>query len=182
MHSRTPFIWCQYTCTAIEFSLNDFLWIQRIRWIMTKSKSGMATYVFTDEVVLPSELLQGNTDIFVITTRIGGFREGTVLVVSVCLSVQGDFHVTTAYHGMWYVIPSKHLLARGRWPSTEGLSCSSQWLFHLTSFSTKCDTYTRKIIYSACWAILCMSYCKRPDQWKTYFQMGLFQWPMRVSA
>ena len=60
----------------------------------------MVTYVFTDEVVLPSELLQGNTDIFIITTCIGGFREGTVLVVSVCLSVQGDLHVTTTYHGM----------------------------------------------------------------------------------
>ena len=27
----------------IEFSLNDFLWIQRIQWIMTKSKSGIVT-------------------------------------------------------------------------------------------------------------------------------------------
>ena len=28
---------------VIEFSLNDFLWIQRIQWIMTKSKSSMVT-------------------------------------------------------------------------------------------------------------------------------------------
>ena len=29
--------------TLLEFSLNDFLWIQRIQWIMTKYKSGMVT-------------------------------------------------------------------------------------------------------------------------------------------
>ena len=28
---------------SIEFSLNDFLWIQRIQWIMTKSKNCMVT-------------------------------------------------------------------------------------------------------------------------------------------
>ena len=35
---------CQfYLSYSIEFSLKDFLWIQRIQWIMTKSKSSMVT-------------------------------------------------------------------------------------------------------------------------------------------
>ena len=32
-----------YFCKILEFSLNDFPWIQRIQWIMTKSKSSMVT-------------------------------------------------------------------------------------------------------------------------------------------
>ena len=32
-------------CIPIEFFLNEFHWIQRIQWIMTKSKSGMVTKV-----------------------------------------------------------------------------------------------------------------------------------------
>ena len=32
-----------HLCNAIQFSLNDFLWIQRIQWIMTKSKSSVLT-------------------------------------------------------------------------------------------------------------------------------------------
>ena len=32
---------------SLEFFLNEFHWIQRIQWIMTKSKSGMVTKVIT---------------------------------------------------------------------------------------------------------------------------------------
>ena len=34
---------CMYMPHTIEFSLNDFPWIQRIQWIMTKPKSSMVT-------------------------------------------------------------------------------------------------------------------------------------------
>ena len=34
-------------CYLLEFFLNAFYWIQRIQWIMTKSKSGMFTKVIT---------------------------------------------------------------------------------------------------------------------------------------
>ena len=51
-------------CCLLEFFLNGFSWIQRIQWIMTKSKSGMVTkvitYLLTDTLpvlVIKSEFL-----------------------------------------------------------------------------------------------------------------------------
>ena len=35
--------WSALNFRTIEFSLNDFPWIQRMQWIMTKSKSSMVT-------------------------------------------------------------------------------------------------------------------------------------------
>ena len=53
---------------SIEFFLNDFLWIQRIQWIMTKSKGSMVTRdmlcltidTFPDIVVNLFRVLSGN--------------------------------------------------------------------------------------------------------------------------
>ena len=55
---------CQYTrrdfYATMGFSLNDFLWIQGIQWIMMKSKTGMATRGITQLVVgvLPVIVIQ----------------------------------------------------------------------------------------------------------------------------
>ena len=32
-----------FFCVQLEFFLNDFLWIEQIQWIMTKSKTSMVT-------------------------------------------------------------------------------------------------------------------------------------------
>ena len=43
MSSSNPFHKNQEKIIQIKFLLNDFLWIQQIQWIMTKSKSSMVT-------------------------------------------------------------------------------------------------------------------------------------------
>ena len=99
------------------------------KWLSLNSANSvnhhkMVTHIFTDEVVFPSEWLQGNTDIFVITTRIRSLREGNVLVMSVCLSVQKDPHVTTTvYDAMDPPPPPLRPIFcwQGRgWPSLKG--------------------------------------------------------------